>query len=149
MSPLTLALAAALALAVQPQAHAAPIHIRDAWSRPTATPLGVGYLTIVNRGHDPDRLVAVSSPEADSVTLHRSAVRNGIASMQAVAGGLEIPAQGAVSLQPGGYHLMLSGLKHPLRAGERVPLVLDFRRSGRVRAELAVRTGPPARMHMR
>jgi len=37
---------------------------------------------------------------------------------------LELPAGTPVELKPGGYHLMLIDIAHPLAKGERVPLQL-------------------------
>jgi len=42
-------------------------------------------------------------------------------------GELKLPAGKAVDLRPGGYHVMLMGLKQPLKEGESVPLTLTYR----------------------
>ena len=44
----------------------------------------------------------------------------------AYAGRLALPAGKAVDLKPGGYHLMLMDLAHPLREGESIPVTLTF-----------------------
>ena len=46
--------------------------------------------------------------------------------MQAVSKNLRIPAHGEFSMAPGGYHIMLFNLVHPLHAGEEVELVFTF-----------------------
>jgi len=40
---------------------------------------------------------------------------------------IELPAGKRVNLGEGGYHLMLTGLKAPLKAGESVPLTLSIK----------------------
>jgi periplasmic copper chaperone A len=40
---------------------------------------------------------------------------------------IELPAGKRVNLGESGYHLMLIGLKAPLRAGDSVPLTLDIK----------------------
>ena len=45
--------------------------------------------------------------------------------------GLNIPAGQPVSFKPSSEHIMLMGLKQPLRAGESFPLTLDFEKAGR------------------
>jgi copper(I)-binding protein len=51
---------------------------------------------------------------------------------------IEIPAGQTVTLQPGGFHLMLIGLKEPLIQGQAVPVTLRFERAGEVPVMLAV-----------
>jgi copper(I)-binding protein len=51
---------------------------------------------------------------------------------------LDLPAGQAVKLAPGGYHLMLMGLKQPLKDGDKVPLTLEFEDAQRVRSKVVV-----------
>jgi copper(I)-binding protein len=60
--------------------------------------------------------------------------------------GIDLPAGGAVALQPGGNHIMLIGLKAPLKEGDKFPLTLTFAKSGKVEVEVIVeKPGAPAR----
>ena len=59
--------------------------------------------------------------------------------MQAVQGGIEVPAGGQVELKPGGYHVMLIGLTRDLTDGEKFPLTLQFEKGGEVTVEAEVR----------
>jgi copper(I)-binding protein len=121
-----------------------PISVSGGWTRPALTGMtAAGYLVIVNRGPRPDRLVAASSPVAASVSLHESRMVGSVMTMRPV-GSLTIPPRGRVTLGPGGLHLMLEGLRRPLRAGERIPLNLQFAGAGAARANLSVGAGPPA-----
>jgi copper transport protein len=117
-----------------------PITILDAWSSPTLTSVsaGAGYMTIANNQDAGDALIAASSPWAEAVTLHRSSMDGGIARMQSVAA-LPLPARSHLSLAPGGYHLMLTGLYSPLVAGDTVPITLTFQKAGAVDLMLTVR----------
>ena len=132
-------------------AHHATAHgiaITQAWARETAQGQkdGGGFLTITNAASKPDRLVGASSGVAAQTQVHSMTMDHGIMRMRQVAGGLVIPAHGTLELKPGGYHIMLIGLRHPLRAGETVKLVLRFEHAGDVPAQLAVEpagaTGP-------
>lgn len=87
------------------------------------------YLTLENRGKTPLRLVGAETPVAQRVSLHQDyrEQREG----HAVLGmrplpHLDIPPGGKVEFRPGRYHLMLEGLKRPLKAGEKVELTLRF-----------------------
>jgi periplasmic copper chaperone A len=126
---------------------AGDLAIGHPWTRPTPgtmTP-GVGYMTVENHGPTDDRLLAAESPAAATVTMHRSEVRDGVARMAPQEEGIAIPAHGSVSLEPGGYHLMLGGLKQPLTLGQSIPLTLSFERAGRVTVELRVERPSAAR----
>jgi copper(I)-binding protein len=58
--------------------------------------------------------------------------------MREVEGGLAIPPGATVALAPGGFHLMMMGLKVPLKEGEKVPVTLVFQKAGSIDIELAV-----------
>ena len=58
--------------------------------------------------------------------------------MREVEGGLTIPPGATVALAPGGFHLMMMGLKEPLKQGAQVPVTLVFQSAGSINVELAV-----------
>jgi copper(I)-binding protein len=66
--------------------------------------------------------------------------------MRALSGGVAIPPGATVKLEPGSYHLMLVGPKRAFRAGERVPITLNFQLAGAVKTEFAVQMAPPAQI---
>jgi copper(I)-binding protein len=130
-----------LLLAAGPAAaDAAGLTIKDPVMRAVApgVPNTAGYLTIVNAGPRPDRLLSASCACAKSVAVHLSHVMNGSAMMMD-AGPLQIPAHGQVAFAPGGYHLMVTGLKVPLKDGESQTVTLKFEHAGTVTADFAVR----------
>ncbi|PKF58550.1 hypothetical protein CW748_03655 [Alteromonadales bacterium alter-6D02] len=103
------------------------IMVHMAWARalPPVAMNGAAYLMLHNNGKQTSTLVSASSPIAKSVMLHQSVESNGSVSMQHVDS-LEIKPKGAVTFKPGGYHLMLMGLKKPLIAGKSFPVTLNF-----------------------
>lgn len=120
------------------------LRIERPWSRvtPPGTPVGAGYMTIVNTADEPDRLVAAESPAAGRVQVHRSVNKDDSSSMVHQKDGVVVPADGRIEFRPGDYHLMLMQLDEPLEEGERVPVTLRFERAGRVDVELLVRALP-------
>jgi len=58
--------------------------------------------------------------------------------MRELANGLEIAPGATVTLAPGGLHMMMMGLKAPLKQGEKVPLTLVFEKAGTIDVEIAV-----------
>jgi copper(I)-binding protein len=116
------------------------IHVDNAWARatPPGAKIAAGYMTIRNDSASADRLVSASSPAAARVQTHVTKTEGGISRMREVKG-YDIPANGSFELTPGGSHLMLVDIKAPLKAGERVPLVLRFQHAGEMKVELEVR----------
>lgn len=125
--PLTAALlAVTTALAQQP---ASPVQARDAWARatPPGASTGAIYMTLTSPAGD--RLTGASSPVAREASVHEMRMAGEVMHMRAVDGGLALPAGKPVTLAPGGYHLMLEGLKAPLKPGEAVPVHLTFQKA--------------------
>jgi protein SCO1 len=117
---------------------AAAVSVQAAWSRATApgASVGVAYFNISNAGAA-DSLVAIDSPAAQRAEMH-STTTGGSMQMRPVEF-VEIPAGGYVAFTPGGLHVMLIDLKRPLTEGERLPLTLVFKRSGRVQVDAIVK----------
>jgi periplasmic copper chaperone A len=136
--------------ALAEEVKAGDLVITQAWSR--ATPGGAkvagGYLTIENMGSTPDRLIGGSADVADKVQVHEMATNNGVMTMRPLDKGLAIEPGKTVMLAPGGHHLMLHGLKSPLKQGDKVPVTLEFEKAGKVKLSLDVQgigaQAPPA-----
>ncbi len=127
-----------------PTVAASPISVGGVWSRPATAglPTGVAYLTLTDGAPLADRLVSASSPKAGRVSLHHSVMKGGVMSMLPVEGGLELPPGRPVTLAPGGYHLMMTGLKDGLKVGETYPLTLRFAHAKPITVQVHVRSGP-------
>ena len=133
-----LPLIAALALAgCAPTASAPDIRIDDAWARATAAGQSSGavYATIANSG-GADRLVGVAS-DAGMAMLHDSTSTDGMARMR-IVDAVAVPASGEVRLAPGGMHVMLSGLKAPLVAGQKIRVSFRFAGAGSRDVDVAI-----------
>jgi len=105
---------------------AAPtMDITGGWVReaPPTSRVLAGYMQIINLTDAEFTITGVTSPDFDSADLHRTVVKDGMASMQPVPE-LTIPAAGSVLLEPGGLHLMLFDPARPLVEGDSVTLVL-------------------------
>lgn len=133
-----LTLAAILALA--PGVRASDIMVMGAFARASAVSTakaGTAYLTLMNHGAEPDRLLSMSSDVADKAQLHETIQENGIAKMRAVES-LDLPAGATVELKPGGLHVMMTGLKAPLAEGGSFTLRLTFEKAGEVEVKVPV-----------
>lgn len=142
-----LTLAAGLVIAGAALAQPAGPEVSNAWARatPPGAKDGVAYLTIESPAAD--RLVSASTPVAKKAELHTMSMQGMVMKMRPLAG-LDIPAGQPVTLKPGGEHVMLMGLDHPLREGQSFPLTLDFAKAGprtvTVSVEKPGATGPAA-----
>lgn len=117
-------------LAACGQGGAPDIRLSEAWSRPTRgdAPAAV-YVTIENRGPADDRLTGAFTDHAAMAMVHQNEIVNGVASMR-MAGEINLPAGQRIEMVPGGTHIMLEGLRAPLKKGDTFNLVLKFRSSG-------------------
>jgi hypothetical protein len=141
MRPSLLVAVAAFAIAAAGAASAATMEVKNAWIRtpPPGAPTAAGYATITNHAIASDRLTGAYSSAAASVGLHEMDKQGGVMRMRPIAGGLAIGASATVTLAPDGRHLMLTGLKRPLKAGQHVRVTLQFQRAGDVAADFVVR----------
>jgi len=115
------------------------LEIAQPWARARAQRAGRRRLPQDhNTGSTPDRLVSAKSPAADLVQIHEMKMDGNVMRMREVEKGLEIPAGGSVTLAPGSLHLMMMGLKGPLKQDTRVPVTLVFEKAGPIDVELTV-----------
>jgi copper(I)-binding protein len=59
------------------------------------------------------------------------------------AGTVAIAPGQVLQMKSGGLHIMLMGLKSPLKAGQQLPLTLKFQRAGVVRLSVPISMGAP------
>jgi copper(I)-binding protein len=118
--------------------NAGNLRIEHPYARATVSgqPSGAAYLTIENKGNNPDRLIAIASPISNAVEMHTMSMDGNVMKMREVSS-IELKPSVKVSMKPGdGYHIMLIGLKQPLKIGDQFPLTLTFEKAGK--AEVTV-----------
>lgn len=116
-----------LALLLPAAARAQPaVTVESAWARATPPRATTGAVYLSLTSPQGDQLTGVSTPAAAEATLHRMTNEDGVMRMREVDG-IDLPAGQTVTLAPGSLHIMLTGLKAPLRQGETVPVHLTFR----------------------
>jgi copper(I)-binding protein len=102
-----------------------------------ASPNTAAYLTITNASDKPDTLLSAACDCAGMVMIHRSEMKNGMSTM-ADADAVVVPPRGQAVLSPGGLHLMVMGLKHPLKAGGTQRFTLTFAHAGQIQADFKI-----------
>lgn len=117
------------------------IHVAGAWARPSIGNLdrSAAYFEIMNHGKTADRLVSVKTGISAKAELHATITENDVVRMRALEDGIEVPAGGMVTFAPAGNHVMLVGLKKPLKEGASFPMTLVFEKAGEVTVDVAVK----------
>jgi copper(I)-binding protein len=112
---------------------------QNAWVRATpGADIAAAYLTLRNVGTTAVTVTGVESPIAAHAMIHETKVEGGQSKMRPHEQLLIAPGA-TVKLEPGGLHVMLHDLKHPLTAGQTVPLVILLAGGGSVQVSAAVR----------
>ena len=90
-----------------------------------------GYMTIINTGEENDKLIKIETPIATNSEFHMTNIYNSQATMERVDF-IELPAQKARSLKPGGYHIMFMNLNTELKVGQNIDAKLFFEKNGEI-----------------
>lgn len=122
---------------------AGELDITHPWARPLppVATVGVTYFTVTNKSDTDDVLLSAESPVAEAVEMHTHVKEGDMMKMRKLQE-LVVPAQGKLTLAPGGHHLMLMNLKNVPVEGERFPVTLHFKQAGSVEVEVAVDAKP-------
>lgn len=137
---LTIALASASILAHAHSFKLGDLQVDHPHARATVPgqPSGAAYLSIENKGKTADKLIAVSSPVAKSAEIHTMSMEGNVMKMREVQV-IEIAPGAKVEMKPSdGYHLMLMGLKQPLKKDDKFPLTLTFEKAGKLNIDVHV-----------
>ena len=116
------------------------IEIRRPWARlqTVESSEAAGFVTLTNRGSEPDRLVAATCALAEKTEIWGVKVVGAELRMLPLEKGVFLEVGMAVELKPRGYHLFFQGLTQPLVRGQKVPVTLTFAKAGTREIELAV-----------
>jgi copper(I)-binding protein len=118
---------------------ATPPVISAAWisEAPPVAKNNAAFVTLTN-GSRRDALVGVSTPAAETAELHQMSMAGGIMRMQRLPL-INLAPNQKLDFGPGSRHIMLINMKQPLKAGDKVPLTLKFRKAGDITVQAEVR----------
>jgi len=120
--------------------------ISDGWVQesPPSQTITAAYMKIENQTAADISLRSASADDAaQTIELHKMELVGSIMKMRRVET-IDIPAGGTAELKPGGYHLMVIGLKKELKEGDKVTITLEF--SGGLRKTITVPVKPRSAM---
>lgn len=103
------------------------ITLHDGWVKAADEGMSAAFGELKNSGTADVIVVSATTDASASVELHET-VKNeaGGMAMREKDGGFTIPAGSSFALKPGGNHIMLMGLTHPIKAGDEISLTLTF-----------------------
>lgn len=132
-------------LAERPDSAAESVVVSAPYARavPPGQPNSAVFMRIDNPGDRDWALIGASSPAAGVVELHTHRMEQDVLMMRRIDR-IDLPAGAAVSLQPGGLHVMLIGLKRQLKPGEDLDLRLRFDDGSELQLTAPVRAIAPA-----
>lgn len=127
-------LALVCALAALPAV--AQVSVRNAWVRASAPGQNIAAAYMRLESATPESLVGASSP-LGKAELHETREQGGVMRMLPVRR-VEVAPGKPVEFKPGSYHIMLTGLHAPVKAGDTVPLTLQFQSKDGKRSSVTV-----------
>jgi len=116
------------------------VSVDNPWIReaPPGMTTMAGYMVLRNNTSRPQVLVAASSSGFETLSMHHTVEQNGITSMVHTPQ-IEFTSNEKLVFAPGAYHLMLMNPKRPLRVGDWVDIILEFRGGLRLPVSYEVR----------
>jgi copper(I)-binding protein len=105
---------------------------------PPGLKVHAAYMTVVNRGATDQVIVSAESTDYERIELHRSVIKDGVSTMQAIDE-VRVPANGRVEFAPTGLHLMLIGPRRPQAVDGHVQIVLRLSSGEEVDVSAVVR----------
>ncbi|WP_030905731.1 copper chaperone PCu(A)C [Streptomyces sp. NRRL F-5126] len=96
--------------------------------------LAAAFLVVKNTGGGDDTLTSVTSPVSGEVSIHKT-VNDRMVEVKS----FDVPAGGTLDLARGGNHIMLMGVKKPLKEGRHIALELHFRKTGAIKVNVPVK----------
>jgi periplasmic copper chaperone A len=144
-----------LAMMAMAPAYADDVKVTKAWTRATAPGQDSASIQLTITSKKDATLIGVASGSAQSGEIHTMVMEGDVMKMRAIES-LPLPAKKPVTLGADGNHLMLIGLKNPLKAGRKLPFAVTVKfadgKTSVIRVLAIIKplqtTGDAAQMHM-
>ena len=134
------------------EASASELTVTNAWTRPTPETATVAAVYFSVASPVADELVSVSTPIAAEALVHKTEGDSSHSGGGHHGGGGSVTMHGSklvvtpgktATLSPGGMHIMLDGLRTPLREGDVFEMTLDFKVGGTIKTTVLVALNGP------
>lgn len=107
-------------------AFADDVKVTKAWARATAPGQDSASIQLTITSKKDATLIGVASGSAQRGEIHTMVMEGDVMMMRAIES-LPLPAKTPVTLGADGNHVMLIGLKNPLKAGRKLPFALTVK----------------------
>lgn len=115
-----------VAMLAATQAFADDVKVTKAWTRATAPGQDSASVQLTITSKKDATLIGVASGSAQSGEIHTMVMEGNVMKMRMIES-LPLPAKTPVALGEDGNHLMLLGLKAPLKAGHKLPFAVTVK----------------------
>lgn len=115
-----------MAMLAATQACADDVKVTKAWTRATAPGQDSASVQLTITSKKDATLIGVASGSAQSGEIHTMVMEGNVMKMRMIES-LPLPAKTPVALGEDGNHLMLIGLKAPLKAGRKLPFAVTVK----------------------
>lgn len=104
----------------------AQVKVENAWVRATAPGQQATGAFMKIKSEEATKLLSVSTAVAKTNEIHEMKMDGDVMKMRAHLTGLDIPANSTLELKSNGYHVMMMELENTIKAGDMIPLKLEF-----------------------
>ena len=104
----------------------AQIKVENAWVRATVPGQQATGAFMKIKSKEATKLLSVSTAVAKTNEIHEMKIDGDVMKMRAHLTGLDIPANSTLELKSNGYHVMMMELENTIKAGDMIPLKLEF-----------------------
>ena len=128
--------------------YATQANINNAWiaEAPPVSKVMAAYMVIKNPGTEALQILDAESTDFGKIEFHRTVHENGMARMNRQPS-LVVPANGELTLEPGGYHMMLFRPARTLRAGDTSKLNFTLKNGEKMQVEAVVKKAAMEESH--
>lgn len=113
---------------------------------PPSAPTTAAFMKLINSSPKEVKLINASSDCCNLVELHTHIMEDGMMKMRQVKS-ISIPAKANIELKPGSFHIMLIGLKSPLKEESIVKIKLNFDNKETIEIKAKAKTLSMPQMH--
>ena len=116
------------------------VKISGGWIRltPPVAKNSAAYFVVHNTATVDIQIVGVSTPVAETATMHNTSIEQSMARMIHLEE-LNIPAGGEVEFVSGGMHLMLVNLQKQLKANMEIPVIFELSTGEKLKTKFIVK----------
>ena len=102
------------------------VAVSEQWVKAADSGMTAAFGVIANDTDSDIRIVSGDTEASTTTELHEVVESGGTMTMREKKDGFVIPAKGSLTLKPGAEHIMLMGVKKPIRSGDSVTVTLRF-----------------------